>query len=137
MKVKTEPLAIVARKPVRKGRKRKSLSPICSIDFTTNAATKAPVNSLAILPRGKADLEEGTSVRPATKPIPSDCEKLGFVRLIVMEYMAMVQLGVTPPIFEKCAWYHALLTPPAKNDVWYTDSKSASESYFSSFLGNV
>ena len=57
----------------------------------------APKSSLAILPNGNADLEEGTKVIPAIKPMPRACFKLGLVKLMTMEYMAMVQLGVTPP----------------------------------------
>ena len=57
----------------------------------------APANSLATLPKGKADFEEGTRVRPAIKPMPMAWVRRGLVRLITMEYMAIVQLGVTPP----------------------------------------
>ncbi len=42
-------------------------------------------------------MEEGTRVSPAIKPMPTAWEIFGFVRLMTIEYMAMVQFGVTPP----------------------------------------
>ena len=65
--------------------------------LTRRQHTTAPQTSLARLPSGKADLEDGTSVMPEIKPMPSACGSEGLVRLITMEYMAMVQFGVTPP----------------------------------------
>ena len=57
----------------------------------------APNISLITLPKGNADLEVGTKVRPAINPIPIACFNLSLVKLITIAYMAIVQLGVTPP----------------------------------------
>ena len=97
MKVKRPPLAMVAKKPVIKGRSFHSPMPAANIALTKMQQVVAPANSLATLPKGKADLEEGTNVRPAIKPIPIAWVRRGRVRLITMEYIAIVQLGVTPP----------------------------------------
>ena len=61
---------MVATKPVINGRSFHSLIPVLNIASTKRQQTVAPASSLATLPSGKADLEDGTSVRPAIKPIP-------------------------------------------------------------------
>ena len=68
-----------------------------SMAFTKMQQVIAPESSLAILPSGKADLDDGTSVIPAIKPIPTACDSEGLVKLITIEYIAIVQFGVTPP----------------------------------------
>ena len=97
MKVNTPPLAIVAKNPVTRGRSFHLPKPQRSIALTRMQQVIAPESSLAILPSGKADFDDGTSVMPAIKPMPTACDSVGFVRLITIEYMAIVQFGVTPP----------------------------------------
>ena len=87
MNVKTPPLTAVAKKPVINGRNLKFPIPTDNIAFTKIAAVKAPQISLATLPSGNADLEEGTIVSPAINPIPNARERLGLVRPMVIEYM--------------------------------------------------
>ena len=65
-----------------------------------------------MFPSGKADLDEGIRVSPATKPMPKARVGPGFVRQMVMEYMAMVQLGVTPPTLGLMVWR---MTPMASS----------------------
>ena len=97
IRVNTPPLTKVEQKPVIKGRSFQFSRPLIHIAFTNRQQVVAPNSSLAIFPRGKALLEEGTRVRPAIKPMPRACFNEGLVKLMTMEYMAMVQLGVTPP----------------------------------------
>ena len=70
MFVKTEPLTRVAKKPMIRGTRRNFPRWRGTKAFTRRQAVKDPAISLAMLPKGNADLEEGTMVSPATNPVP-------------------------------------------------------------------
>ena len=69
MFVKTEPLTRVAKKADDKGDQTR-FSQMEGDKSLHKQAVKDPAISLAILPKGNADLEEGTMVSPATNPVP-------------------------------------------------------------------
>ena len=108
----TLPLTEVAKKPMMNGLTFSPSRWARANAFTRRQAVRAPLSSLAIFPRGKADLEEGIKVSPATNPMPKARVGPGLVRLMVMEYMAMVQLGVTPPTLGLMVWR---MTPMASS----------------------
>ena len=94
--IKVSPLASVVKRAIIAG--RKLTGPIFRANgrLISSTQTSAPTGSDNIPRCGSGDLEVNVLMAPATRPIATAFGTVGLTMRIVMQYIVMIQFGVTP-----------------------------------------